>query len=58
MTIYDLCKRLIESGSYDRESMMAKLDIFLLTDRITTEQYNELVAIINRQHEGGDQNAE
>lgn len=44
--IYNLCKRLIESGYYNTDSMMDKLDIYLLTDRITSEQYNELVEMV------------
>lgn len=42
---YNLCKRLIERGA-NREDMLQKLDVFLLVNRITTEQYNELVALL------------
>ena len=39
-------KKLIENGAYDRESMLSKLDVFLLASRITEEQYQELVGMI------------
>jgi len=44
---YIYCKRIIERGNYDKEDMLLKLDIFLLNDRITEEEYNELVSMIN-----------
>jgi hypothetical protein len=57
---YKLLKRIIQRGNYDKESMMQKLDVFLLADRITTEEYQELVEMINASDstgsttEGGD----
>lgn len=48
MTTYEACKKLIENGRYGtKENMLFKLDIFLLGDRITQEQYNELVDLLN-----------
>ena len=44
---YDLCKRLIENGNYEKEDMLMKLDVFLLNDRITQVQYEELVGMMN-----------
>lgn len=44
---YKLLKRIISRGNYDKESMMQKLDVFLLADRITTEEYQELVEMMN-----------
>jgi len=44
---YVVCKRLIQNGNYEKGDMLLKLDIFLLNDRITQEQYNELVGMIN-----------
>ncbi len=41
---YQLCKRLIEAGR--TFGMMDKLDVFLLNNRITEDQYNELVKMI------------
>lgn len=44
---YKNCKKLIEAGRYEYEDMMNKLDTFLLGDRITQAQYEELVEMIN-----------
>lgn len=44
--IYKLCKREIESGNYDKEDMLKKLDVYLLKNRITSEQYEELVDLM------------
>ena len=44
---YKVCKRLIRNGNYEKEDMMMKLDVFLLNDRITQENYNELVGLMN-----------
>ena len=44
---YNVCKRVIQGGNYEKEDMTLKLDIFLLNDRITQEQYNELVGLMN-----------
>ena len=45
---YERCKKLIQNGSYEQEDMLKKLDVFLLADRITTEQYNELVSMMQK----------
>lgn len=47
---YKLMKRIIEKGGYDRESTLLKLDVFLMADRITPEEYQELVEMM-----GGEQ---
>ena len=39
---YKLMKRIITKGGYDEE----KLDVFLMADRITTEEYQELMELI------------
>lgn len=45
---YQLCKRVIENKAYEtKEDMQIKLDVFLLNNRITHEQYNELTALLN-----------
>lgn len=46
---YKNCKKLIEAGRYEKSDMMMKLDIFLLGDRITKEQYDELVSMMNEE---------
>lgn len=43
---YNLMKRIIKRGGYDKDDVMNKLDAFLAADRITTEQYRELVEMI------------
>ena len=45
---YIYCKKVIQNGTYStKEDMQIKLDVFLLNDRITQDQYNELVALLN-----------
>ena len=46
MNFYSMTKRTIirqkTAGKLDKEQWQAKLDVFLMFDRITTEQYTEL----------------
>ena len=44
---YNLMKRIILRGGYDKNDVMDKLDAFLAADRITTAQYQELVELMN-----------
>jgi hypothetical protein len=48
---YKLMKRIIETGlkkgNLDVEATMLKLDVFLMADRITPEEYQELVELMN-----------
>lgn len=44
---YERLKKLIQKGQYNREDMLKKMDVFLMGDRITTEQYNELVSMMD-----------
>ena len=47
---YIFCKKVIQNGTYGTvEDMMIKLDVFLLNDRITQEQYSELVGMLTSQ---------
>lgn len=46
---YKLMKRIIERGGYDRTETMDKLDAFLAADRMTAEQYKELVAMMGNE---------
>lgn len=43
---YNVCKRVVQGGNYDKEDMHIKLDVFLLHNRITQEQYEELVDLM------------
>lgn len=44
--IYKLCKKVILSGNFEKDSMQNKLDVYLLCNRITQEQYEELVSLM------------
>lgn len=45
---YNNCEKVIANGNYGaKEEMMVKLDVFLLNNRISEEQYNELVESLN-----------
>ena len=44
---YNLMKRIIMRGGYDKNEVMDKLDAFLAAGRITTEQYQELTAMMD-----------
>lgn len=49
---YKNCKKLIENNRYEYNDMMEKLDVFLLVNRITTEQYYELVKMMEANNQG------
>lgn len=46
--LYQRIKKIIESGRYNKETLLNQLDVFLLSQRITNEQYTELVGMINK----------
>lgn len=47
---YNTCKKVIETqmrrGTLDTDAMKAKLDVFLLADRITAAEYDALIALM------------
>lgn len=44
---YKACKSQIERKSYvSKEDLQQKLDIFLVNDRITQDQYTELIGLL------------
>lgn len=45
--IYNLLKRKIEGGTFNREELLTKMDVYLLNNRITQENYTELVALMD-----------
>lgn len=47
--IYTLCKNVINGGKYEYTSMLNKLDVYLLGNRITTTEYTELKEIMDTQ---------
>lgn len=44
--IYTLLKRVILGGSYDVEDISNKMDLYLMYNRITMAQYEELLALM------------
>lgn len=44
---YGYCKKIIANGNYDKNDMLDKLDVFLLAERITRDEYNELIKMMN-----------
>lgn len=50
MSIYSMTKRTIirqkKAGKLDKEQWQAKLDVFLMFDRIDSEQYKELMDML------------
>lgn len=44
---YSACKKVIQNGTYGtKEDMQTKLDIFLLNNRLSQPQYEELTALL------------
>ena len=43
-SVYNLCTALIQRGRID--GLIAKMDAYLAADRLTVEEYNELLAMI------------
>ena len=45
---YNQAKKIIEGGRYEsKEDMMEILDVFLMGNRITADEYKELVELLN-----------
>ena len=44
MELYRILKRMIERGQ--TEGLEAKIDIFFAADKLTTEEYNELISML------------
>ena len=40
-SVYNLCKKLIELGRTN--GLIEKMDVYLAADRLTVEEYNELI---------------
>lgn len=43
---YDFCRIVIEKKVLTRADLLEKLDVFYMRDRISREQYEELVAMV------------
>lgn len=48
---YNLMKRIIDRGDYDKADVLNKLDAYLAADRITAEEYSELMALVEGEDE-------
>ena len=44
--IYEVLKRHIGRGKFDAEDIKNKMDLYVLHDRITGEQYDEIMALM------------
>jgi len=44
--LFNWIKIIITRGTYEKEDMLKKMDLFLLNNRLAEEQYNELVALM------------
>ncbi len=44
MSIFEILKRVIARGGYDAADIRNKMDVFLLYNRLTAAQYDELMA--------------
>lgn len=44
--LYKNLVKIITRGTYDKEDLLSKMDIYFLNNRITEEQYTELVALM------------
>lgn len=44
--LFDLMKTMITRGTYVKEDMMKKMDVFLLNNRISETEYNQLVTLM------------
>ncbi|MBM7699377.1 hypothetical protein [Kurthia huakuii] len=51
MITYNNAKLVIGSGNYDYETMATMLDMFVMRNRITATQYNELMNMMDTQKE-------
>lgn len=47
MSAYKLAVAAIKSGRKTKEKLIEMIDVFLAGDRITTEEYTELLEMIN-----------
>ncbi len=46
MNTYENMKKVITLGKKDKEELLTMCDVFMMNNRITAEQYNELVKLI------------
>lgn len=44
---YDLLSKVIKGGKFDKEDILNKLDVYMMLNKISLDQYNELVLLVN-----------
>lgn len=44
--LFHLIKTMVTKGTYEKEDILKKMDVFLLNSRLNEEQYNELVTLM------------
>ena len=44
---YDLLCKVIKGGKFDKEDILNKLDVYMMLNKISLDQYNELVLLVN-----------
>lgn len=44
--LYKNLVKMITRGTYDKENLLGKMDIYLLNNRITEVEYNELTTLM------------
>lgn len=44
--MYETLKILIENGTYEKDTILRKIKVYLKAKKITDEQYNELLNMI------------
>ena len=49
VTVFNLCKKLIQKGKTD--GLIEKMDAFLAADRLTVEEYNELLTMLGSEQQ-------
>lgn len=48
MNTYENMKKVIATGKKTSEELMNMCDVFLMNNRITSDQYNEMAALISQ----------
>lgn len=48
---YGLCKKIVAVGKMNKEKMLEKFDVLVLSGGLTDDDYKELVAEINKNEE-------
>lgn len=44
--LYKNLIKMITRGTFEKEDLLSKMDMYLLNDRITEAEYNELMALM------------